>query len=160
MRAAPNFNVPPGVNISGYARPRIDRVTHRPITVNTSLGPRAATEVTIVGEHFASRAVDPAVMVNALPLVRFLVANDTRSITGYLFEPLHRIAHVAVDYGLGARGEWSPARPSRALLWLLIILILILLAILLLWMAVSPTVVTVLLGVAALVALLALLMAS
>jgi hypothetical protein len=108
MSSAPNFNVPPGINASGYPRPRIHEVSRRPITVDTSLGPRDATEVTIRGEHFAIRAIQPQVTVNGFSMVRFRIATDTRSITGYLFEHLPHISHVAVDYGLGARGEWTP----------------------------------------------------
>ncbi len=117
MRTAPNFDVPPGVNISGYPQPRIDRVTHSFISVNTSLGPRRATEVTIHGAHFAIRAVSPEVRVNGLELMSFRIANSTRSITGYLFEELHAIHHVLVDYGLGARGEWWPHGGAAGTRW-------------------------------------------
>jgi hypothetical protein len=153
MRTASNFNVTSGVNISGYARPRIDRVSHRSITVDTSLGPRRATEVTIRGEHFAIRGVSPEVRVNALPLVSFRISNDTRSITGYLFEDLHAIHHVLVDYGLGARGEWW-RRGSRPALLILLILILLALLFLSLGLAAIALVLLVIAGVTALLALL------
>ncbi|TDN67060.1 hypothetical protein [Paraburkholderia sp. BL10I2N1] len=142
MRTAPNFNVPPGVNISGYPAPRIDHVTHRRITVDTSFGPRQATEVTIHGAHFAIRAVSPEVRVNGLELVSFRIDNNTKSITGYLFEDLHAIHHVLIDYGLGARGEWWPhggAAPGKRLRFALIgLLIVILLALVFLALRIVP----------------------
>jgi hypothetical protein len=152
MRTASNFNVPSGVNISGYPTPRIDHVAHRSVTIDTSLGPRSATEVTIRGAHFAVRAVSPEVRVNALPLVSFRITNDTRSITGYLFEDLHAIHHVLVDYGLGARGEWWRGSARSALL---ILLILSLLALFFLSVGLAP-VASVLLVIAGVTAVLAL----
>jgi len=142
VRTAPNIIVPLGVNISGYPKPRIDHVTYRPITVDTSLGPRPATEVTIAGAHFAVRAVSPDVRVNGLDLVSFRIANDTSSITGYLFEDLPVIHHVMVDYGLGARGEWSRdgAAGGGHQLALILLLAAIILAIIFLAIGILPLV--------------------
>ncbi len=159
MRTAPNFIVPFGVNISGYPAPRIDHVTHRTITVNTSLGPRQATEVTIKGAHFAIRAVSPQVRVNGLDLVSFRITNDTKSITGYVFEDLHVIHHVLVDYGLGARGEWSrggAATGGRRRFAAIALFIVLLLALLFLALGMVPLVWVGLIVAAALAAYLAL----
>jgi hypothetical protein len=138
MRTAPNVIVPFGVNISGYPAPRIDRVRRRTITVSTSLGPRQATEVTIKGAFFAIRAVSPEVRVNGLDLVSFRIANDTKSITGYLFEDLRVIHHVAIDYGLGARGEWW--RSARHRVALIVLFVVILLALIFLALGIVPLV--------------------
>ncbi len=142
MRTAPNILVPFGINISGYPKPRIDHVAHRRMTVDTSLGPRPATEVTITGAHFAVRAVSPDVRVNGLDLVSFRIANDTSSITGYLFEELPVIHHVMVDYGLGARGEWSRGGAAGGTHQLALILLLatIILAIIFLAIGILPLV--------------------
>jgi hypothetical protein len=107
MRHAANFDIPAGVVVTGHRPPRIRDVATRLISVSTSAGPRAATEVRIEGDHFIIRAVEPEVTVNGRPLVTYVIASDEQSIVGYLFSSVTNPVRVVIDYGLGVRGEWT-----------------------------------------------------
>jgi amino acid transporter len=87
--------------------PYIDYYTSRPITVDTSVGPRDATEVTIIGGNFRIRAKSAKVLVNGVPLARYVIAEDERSITGYFFGPLQRPATIVVEYDPVVRTVWA-----------------------------------------------------
>jgi hypothetical protein len=105
--------------------------------VQTSGGPKSATEITIHGANFAIRGRDPDVIVNGIPLVHFRISDDLQSITGYFFDTLSSpVYSVIVDYGGGVRGEWigsagiaglTGERRRRRLLMILLILLLLLL---------------------------------
>jgi hypothetical protein len=142
MTTAANFAAGPSSSTPLYPLPRIDYFTVQSIQVNTSAGPKAATEITIQGSNFAIRAVDPVVVVNGIPLVRFRISDDTQSITGYFFAPRpSSIYSVIVDYGGGVRGEWTgsavtPTGPDATRFLRLFLLLLIVLLLLLLLLAV------------------------
>ena len=102
---AANFKIQPGV--SGYPLPTISHFASRQIQVQTSEGPKRATEVTIHGDNFIIRAVTPDVLVNGQPLVSYQIDDDFQSITGYFFGELEQPVHIVVDYGMGVRGEFA-----------------------------------------------------
>jgi hypothetical protein len=107
IRNAPNFDIEPGVPVTGHPIPTISYFTSRAIQVQTSIGLRAATEVTIFGANFLIRAVEPDVLINGQPLAVYRIADDFQSITGYFFGTLTHPVQIIVDYGLGVRGEWT-----------------------------------------------------
>jgi len=55
--------------------------------------------------------------VPALGSLRHRIADDERSITGYLFEPVAEVVHAAVDYGRGVPGEWARGAPVGPRRW-------------------------------------------
>jgi hypothetical protein len=140
MKIASNFSPGPGAATTPLAPlPVISHFTTRMITVPTSGGPKAATEITIHGSNFAIRAVDPDVIVNGIPLVHFQISNDFQTLTGYFFGTLTQaIFSVIVDYGGGVRGEWTGTAGgggggvAGGTRWLVLILLLLLLVLLLL----------------------------
>jgi hypothetical protein len=131
MQHASNFNIEPGVPVTGYPLPSISYFTSRKIQVQTATGQRAATELTIYGANFLIRAVDPEVLINGQPLVSYQIADDFQSIIGYFFGELTQPVYIIVDYGLGVRGEWTgfgvvPSTKRIGLFeWLLLILLLL-----------------------------------
>jgi hypothetical protein len=130
---APNFQLNPAAP-PPYPKPVIHSASTRAITVDTSAGPRSATEVTLRGEHFLIRAVDPDVTINGQRLVRFRIDDDQKGLVGYFFGSLSgTTGHVVVDYGRGVRGHWSGhlhgGQPGREVLFWLLLIALILLVI-------------------------------
>src|SRR5262245_16977711 len=108
MKTAPNFSLGLAAVTPLYPLPAISDFTTTMITVQTSGGPKTATEITIHGTNFAIRAADPDVIVNGIPLVHFRIANDFQTITGYFLGQLAApVFSVIVDYGNGVRAEWT-----------------------------------------------------
>ena len=137
MRIAANFATGAQSATPLYPLPKISHFTTRTIQVQTSGGPKSATEITIHGANFAIRGRDPDVIVNGIPLVHFRISDDLQSITGYFFDTLTSpIYSVIVDYAGGVRGEWTGSagivglpggRRRRQLLMILLLFLLLLL---------------------------------
>lgn len=85
--------------LSGY--------TARAVLLPMEKNPNASVqgiEITVFGEYFPIRAVEPEILVGELSAGRVEVSRDQRSIRGYLFDPPPEGATIRVRYGDSQEG--------------------------------------------------------